>query len=72
MTSDKSEAERIGKQLLASLLRDEEVTTPAVLTLGDLWGRYKTECVAFLDNSPRSQKEAQGHANVLIGFFGKE
>jgi integrase len=72
MTSDKSEAERIGKQLVASLLRDEEVITQAVLTLGDLWARYKTECVAFLDNTSRSKKEAEGHANVLIGFFGKE
>jgi hypothetical protein len=59
MTSDKSEAERIGKQLVASLLRDEEVITQAVLTLGDLWARYKTECVAFLDNTSRSKKEAK-------------
>lgn len=35
-----------------------------------LWDRYSKECVAFLDNTPRSRKDAEGHAEVLLGFFG--
>jgi integrase len=72
MTSDRSEAERLGKELLGAMLRDEEISAPDVLTLGALWHRYKSECVAFLNNTKRSQKEAEGHANILIGFFGEE
>ena len=72
MTSDRSEAERLGKELLGAMLRDEEISTPDVLTLGALWHRYKSECVAFLNNTERSRKEAEGHANILIGFFGED
>lgn len=71
-TPDRAVAERLGRELLGALLRDEEISSPEVLTLGALWHRYKTECVAFLDNTPRSQKEAEGHANVLVGFFGEK
>lgn len=71
-TSDRLVAERLGKELLGALLRDEAIAAPDVLTLGVLWRRYKKECVAFLDNTPRSQKEAEGHAHILIGFFGEE
>lgn len=71
MTSDRSEAERIGKELLAARLRNEQVATPPVLTLGDLWSRYQTKCEAFLDNTARSRNEAESHANILIGFFGQ-
>ena len=72
MTSDRSEAERLGKELLGAMLRDEEISVPDVLTLGALWHRYKSECVAFLNNTERSRKEAEGHANILIGFFGED
>jgi hypothetical protein len=64
MTLDRSEAERLGKELLAAILRNEEVSTSDVLTLGILWQRYRSECVAFLDNTPRSQKDAEGHAEI--------
>jgi hypothetical protein len=72
LTSERLEAERLGKELLGAILRNEEISAPDVLTLGILWHRYRTECVAFLDNTPRSQKEAEGHANILIGFFGED
>ena len=72
MTSDRSEAERLGKELLGAMLRDEDILAPEVLTLDALWHRYKSECVAFLNNTERSQKEAEGHANILIGFFGED
>jgi integrase len=71
-TSDRAEADRLGKELLSALLRNEEVTAPEILTLGRLWERYSKECVAFLDNTARSRKDAEGHAEVLLGFFGKD
>jgi Integrase len=71
LTSDRGEAERLGKELLAALLRNEDVSTPATLTLGSLWARYNAECVSHLDNSTTSRKDAAGHAAVLLGFFGE-
>jgi integrase len=72
MTYDRTEAEQLGKELLAALLRNEEITSAETLTLGMLWDRYSRECVAFLDNSPRSRKDAEGHAEVLLAFFGRD
>ena len=72
MTCDRSEAERLAKELLGAMLRDEEISATDVLTLGALWSRYKSECVAFLNNTKRSQKDAEGHAKILIGFFGED
>jgi integrase len=71
-TSNRSEADRLGKELLSALFRDEGITAPEVLTLGKLWERYNKECVSFLDNTPRSRKDAEGHAEVLLGFFGAD
>jgi integrase len=71
LTIDRQEAERLGKELLAALLRNEDVSTPATLTLGSLWARYNAECVSHLDNSRTSRKDALGHAAVLLGFFGE-
>jgi integrase len=70
-TSDRTKAEGLGKELLAALLRNEEVE-PIVLTLGVLWNRYKAECIAFLDNHPKTQLDDSGRAEVLRGFFGDD
>ncbi len=43
-TRDRNEAERLGRMLLAELLRQEETTRSERLTLGALWKRYETEC----------------------------
>ena len=72
LTSDRIEADRLGRELLGALLRNEEVAAPETLTLGILWERYKKECVAFLDNSATSRKDAEGHARVLLSFFGED
>jgi integrase len=69
-TADRSEAERLGKELLAAILKNEDLGLSQALTLADLWERYRRECVAFLDNTERFQREADTHAQVLIGFFG--
>jgi integrase len=71
-TTDRAEAERLGRELLAALLRDEETERTGVITLGDLWERYRRDCVSFLDNNPRTQKDAERNAEVLLGFFGKD
>lgn len=71
-TRDRAEADRLGRELLAALLREEELETSGVLPLGDLWDRYSRECIAFLDNDARTQKEAKSHAEILLGFFGRE
>lgn len=71
-TRDRSEADRLGRELLAALLRQEQIEVSGALLLGDLWDRYKGECVAFLDNELRTRTEAASHAEVLTGFFGRD
>jgi integrase len=70
-TTDRAEAERLGKALLVALLKDEQVSS-AVLTLGDLWKRYETQCVAFLDNHSNTRLGDTGRAEVLRAFFGDD
>lgn len=70
-TSDRVEAERLAKDLVAALLRDEQLVSSGELPLGLLWDRYQSECVTFLDNDARTREEAGGHAEVLLAFFGE-
>src|SRR5690349_21419645 len=70
-TSDRAEADRLGKHLLASLLRHEVVAQGGVVTLRYLWDRYSTESPDFLDNTPRTRKEDEAHVQVLMDFFGE-
>lgn len=67
-TSDRDEADRLGRALLAALLAGEPAT-PEVLTLGNLWERYR-ESAGLLDNDPRTQDDAAMRADVLIAYFG--
>ncbi len=69
-TSDKGEAERLGKDLLAALLREEAVVRDAASPLGELWDRYKVECPPYLDNQPRTRKEDAAHMAIVLAFFG--
>ena len=71
-TTDRNEADRLGRELLAAILREEELRESGSLPLGELWRRYSGECAAFLDNDPRSRKDAEGHAAILRAFFGDE
>ncbi len=71
-TTDRAEAEWLGRQLLASMLRDEDLERSRVLPLGDLWERYERDCVSFLDNTPATRANAERSAEVLLGFFGKD
>src|SRR5687767_11359250 len=70
-TTDRAEADRIGRELLAELLRDGSVATDAPVALGDLWGRYR-DALQFLDNHAVSKANDANHADVLLSFFGRE
>jgi hypothetical protein len=71
-TTDRNEADQLGRALLAALLQDEEVTTSGAVTLRDLWERYKRNSATFLDNSEKSRLDDTGRAQVLFGFFRPE
>jgi len=71
-TKNRTEADRIGRELLAQL-RDGTVkptTRSTELTLGDLWRRYRSSCAAFLDNVETTRRDAESRTKVLVAFFG--
>ena len=70
-TRDRDRAERLGRELLANLMRGEEIEVTSTLTLGQLWEQYRTQCSAHLDNRLRTQQDYASRARVLIGFFGE-
>ena len=69
-TTDRAGAERLGTELLAAILRNEEVTANGTVGLRYLWDRYRKEAPGVLDNAPRTQQEDAAQMNVLIAFFG--
>ena len=72
-TTDREEALRLGRRLLAELMKGEVQALPRTpLTLGELWRRYSSECAEYLDNKDRTRKESEAKANILLGYFGKE
>lgn len=87
-TSDKSEAERLAKQLIGALLQENNgvaqaaCVSPAVVTvdrpaqeaipLRTLWERYSKECDEFLDNAPETRADAERSAELLMAVFGRE
>lgn len=71
-TSERDKAERLGKELLAALLREEDIGDSGALPLCTLWERYKTQCVAFTSYNDRYRLQIEGHAKVLLAFFGAE
>ena len=71
-TRDRNEAERLGRMLLAELLRQEETTKSPRLTLGALWQRYETECATYLDNKVDTRRDDAARAKILLAFFGEQ
>lgn len=69
-TRDRDEAERLGKALLAELIRGGESPVQSKLTLGTLWEQYSVECAEFLDNTPQTRSATTFRATLLLGFFG--
>lgn len=70
-TSDRYEAEKIGRELLAGLLRDEAITASGTLPLVRLWERYARE-FPLLQSNAAARKDAEGRVQVLLGHFGAE
>lgn len=74
-TCDRSEAQRLGEDLLSALLNKERPAAPGMETpvlLGDLVERYQRECPMFLDNDQHSRRTTVSLAAVLIGYFGAD
>jgi len=66
-TKDKDKALKLGKDLLSELLKGNVAQTGGRLTLGQLWHRFSTECLDFLDNKERTRKDATAR---IEGFSG--
>lgn len=71
-TSDRVEAERRGKLLLAALLNGAQPRVAGPVRLGELWDRFRRECSTFLDNGETARYDAERQAAVLLAFFGSE
>ncbi len=72
-TRDRGKAEQLAKQFLAALLTGRcHEPRNGQLTLNELWERFKSECPSSLDNKPRTRKETEARAKVLMAFFGED
>ena len=72
-TTDRAEAERLGRALLSARLRDGyDAPAPRVLPLDVLWDRFRHESQNFLDNTARSRQDAAVRAATLIAYFGAD
>ena len=72
-TTDRAEAERLGKAFLATLLQGPVADHPAEdITLRELCQRYSTENESFLDNTAGTRRDDLMHMNLLCSFFGDD
>src|SRR5687767_14560263 len=69
-TYDRTEAIRVGKALLAELLRGCGVSHGPV-TLADLSARFQTDNGEQVNNKPRSRADDAMRARVLCAYFGE-
>ncbi|MBA3342898.1 MAG: site-specific integrase [Gemmatimonadaceae bacterium] len=70
-TADRVEAEKMGRDLLAGLLRDEAITASGALPLEFLWHRYSDE-FPLLQSNAGARKDAESRIRILIGHLGAE
>jgi integrase len=71
-THDRAEAERLGRELLAELLRGSSPAHSGPIPLVTLWNEFSSRCAAFKDNKSRTQADAKRRVDVLRAFFGDE
>ncbi len=69
---DRTEAERLGKEFLAALLKGETRASGWIVTLGDLWRRYRDESQSHLQSAETTKEDAKSRAAILLSFFGSE
>ncbi len=71
-TTDRKEAERQGKALLATLRQGEaSAIAQQRLTLGELWERYSKTCPAYLGHTRGARVDAATRAGILVAYFGE-
>ncbi len=72
-TTDREEALRLGRMLLAKLMSGEvQALQRTPLTLSDLWRLYGSECAEYLDNKDRTREDSEARSRILLGYFGKD
>jgi integrase len=71
-TADRSEAEQLGRELLANLIRGRPPQRKESVTLKALWIRYQKESQRFLDCAPSTQQDYKSRVNNFLGFFGND
>ena len=73
-TTDRDEAERIVRELLArtTLGETEERPSNEAVTLRYLLDRYCKESATFLDNSKPTRDDGETRVKVLCAYFGEE
>ncbi|MDQ6635153.1 MAG: tyrosine-type recombinase/integrase [Gemmatimonadota bacterium] len=69
-TRERSEAERLGRVLLASLLSGVAPKLSAVVRLSDLASAFTTEAPMFLDNSARTKADSLTRIAILRAALG--
>ena len=69
-TSDKEQAERLGRELLGAMLSGTLAKPSGLLTLGEVWKRFRKESVEYLDNKKRTREDEALRARILVGYFG--
>jgi integrase len=69
-TSDRDEAERFGRELLAELQEAKAPLSVGVVRMGELARRYQAECTTHIDNTPRTIKYEASLIERMVRFFG--
>jgi hypothetical protein len=70
-TREKTEAERVGRQLLAALLTCDAPQPNAPVQLGELVRAFITESPMFLDNAQSTKADAKIRASILAAVIGE-
>ena len=71
-TRNRDEAERLGKTLVAGLLRGEQPQGADKITLHQLWERFRTQAPSYLDSAESTRRDYTSRANILLGHFGAD
>jgi integrase len=70
-TTDRRVAEQRARQLLAERLRDSSARCNNIVTLSELWERYRRDAPSYLDSVETTRRDAASRADVLLGHFGE-
>jgi integrase len=71
-TTDRRVAEQRARHLLAEMLRSAPLGCNNVVTLSELWERYRREAPSYLDSVETTRRDAASRADTLLGHFGEQ